>query len=77
LVCFWTWRQRLAISIRNTTEGREVSEMHKAPGDTVEKLLLPKISLKTSDWLGSLRYCNDLKRLFLSPLSFPEDFYCK
>lgn len=39
---FWTWSQRLAISTRNSTEGRGVFEMHKAPGDIIEKLLLPK-----------------------------------
>lgn len=41
----WTWSQSCAISIRNSTEGRQVFEMHKVPGDIIENFLLPKLCL--------------------------------
>lgn len=73
---FWRRSQRPAVSIRTSTEGREVSAMHKDSGDVIEKLLSQKMSLKV-EWPGTLLYAKGQKRLFLSALSFLDDLYCR
>lgn len=39
-----TWSQSCAISIRNSTEGRQVFEMYKVPGDIIENFLCQKFA---------------------------------